>query len=525
MKPSRVHAPSNVACVTVPNFAIEVCLRNNEHLRGRPLALAESDLDSAEIVAINDRAAEAGALVDMTVTQGHVVCADLTIKLRDHEKEIEQSNTIYKKLQSLSPFVEETAPGFYFLDASGLGLLYKSDRQFAEKIIATVTPTGYPIKLGIAKNKFVARVASEVANAKSYIVISPEHEKKFLRPLPIAHTRLPKDILGTLHDLGLKTIGQLAAFPANEMIRRFGPQGAALSRLARGDDTGFFSPDSHAELLSQAVWLTSPIYRREMIIAQIEKLLSPLLDKLKKFSQGCTTIEVTLSLERGSNNDPSTQPAVPAAPVVVSVERPTLSVAMFTRQLKIALEKLTLSSPVNGIKVTIPQVDALCPEQLALDGQLALSGNNEVKIDIPGGHTVTMPVCHEAFLPEQRFSFSPPITKKRGSASPEPGPILSLPFAMGAVNGLRLLQPPREIEVISEHNRPTGIKRTTGRQRTTGPQRITEIDSVGPWELSGGWWGTRFDRLYYEIQTANRQRYLLFLDRLSARWFLQGVFD
>ncbi|MCP4685781.1 MAG: hypothetical protein GY867_10105, partial [bacterium] len=98
MKPSRIHAPSSVACVTVPNFAIEVCLRANKHLRGRPLALTESDLDSAEIVTINDKATEAGVLLDMTLTQGHVVCTDLTVKIRDHEKEIEQSNTIYKKL-------------------------------------------------------------------------------------------------------------------------------------------------------------------------------------------------------------------------------------------------------------------------------------------------------------------------------------------------------------------------------------------------------------------------------------------
>jgi len=516
--PSRLHAPSSVACVTAPNFAVEVCLRDNEHLRTRPFALAESDLDSAEIVAMNDKAAEAGVLLDMTVTQGHVVCADLTVKVRSQDKEIEQSNTIYKKLQGLSPFVEETSPGFYYLDASGLGLLYKSDRQFAEKIIATVTPTGYPIKLGLAANKFVARVASEITDKNSFIVILPGDEKKFLQPLPIAHTQLPEDFLATLHDLGLKTIGQLAAFPTNEMIRRFGPQGEALSRLARGDDTGFFEPEVSGEPLSQTVWLTAPIYRREMIIARVEELLTPLLEKLGKFSQGCTTIEVTLSLERGSKNDTSNQQAVPVQRPVV-VERPTLSTAMFTRQLKMTLEKTALPSKVNGITVTIPKVEALCPEQLALDGQLASGGKNEVKIDIPDGHTVTMSVRHEAFLPEQRFSFSPPITKKRSSASPDPVPALSFPFAIGTVGGLRLLQPPREVEIISEDNRPTGIRRTSGHQR------VTAVNSVGPWELSGGWWGRRFDRLYYEIQTAGRKRYLLYLDRLSARWFLQGVFD
>lgn len=512
MTPTRLHAPSSVACVTVPNFAVEICLRDNEHLRSRPLALAESDLDSAEIVAMNDKAAEAGVLLNMTVTQGRVVCTDLTVKVGDHEREIEQSNVIYKRLQGLSPFIEETSPGFYFLDASGLGLLHKSDRQFAEKIIATIAPTGYPIKLGIAANKFVARVASEVADQNCFIVISPENQKNFLGPLPITHTRLPENILATLHDLGLKTIGQLASFPANEMIRRFGPQGEALSRLARGDDTGFFAPEVPGEQLSQSVWLTSPIHRREMIIAQVEELLTPLLEKLGKFSQGCTIIEVTLSLEgKDTCGNFIKRP--------VAVERPTLSTAMFIRQLKMALEKTVLPSKVNGVKVTIPRVEALCPEQLALDGQLALKGENEIGSDLPDGHTVTMSVRHEAYLPEQRFSFSLPIAKKGNTASLGSNSTLPFPFALGTVGGLRLLQPPREVEIISQHNRPTGIR------RTKGAHRIIAVNSVGPWELSGGWWGHRFHRLYYEIRTADRKRYLLFLDRLSSRWFLQGVFD
>ena len=47
----------------------------------------------------------------------------------------------------------------------------------------------------------------------------------------------------------------------------------------------------------------------------------------------------------------------------------------------------------------------------------------------------------------------------------------------------------------------------------------------GPWEISGRWWGDDFDRRYFEIQTDGAERYLLFFDRGSARWYLQGIFD
>jgi hypothetical protein len=528
-----------VACVTVPNFPIKVCLQDNRQLENRPLALVDNspatELDSAEIIAVNQKAAEAGVLLNMTAAQGHIVCPDLEIKVRDLEKEIEYSNGIYKKLQSLSPFIEEACPGLYFLDAAGLDLLYRSDQEFAEKIIATVKshqissdkpiPLARTIKLGLAKNKFVARVAADIAPIDHFTIVSPGEEPQFLRPLPIEHLQLPSEILATLHDLGLKTIGQLATFPANEMIRRFGFRGAALSRLARGDDTVFFDPAIPTEPLSCNIWLTAPVSRANTIFAHVEKLLSPLLDKLGCFSQGCCMVEIKLSLEDKSEHT-----------IPITLERPTLSVDMFIRQLRAAMEKLNRtadkpSAAVTGIRVTIPAVSTLLTEQLPLETGLPTSSavNNlpSGETALANNNTITVPVRRNLFLPEQRCSFSPLTARPRPTA-PEshlPRQYFPLPYAAGKITGLRLFQPPREIEVTITNNRPVAIKQPIAAGQRRATRRPVAVNSLGPWELSGGWWSRRFDRLYWEIQTDNRQLYLIYLDRLSSRWFLQGVFD
>jgi hypothetical protein len=54
-------------------------------------------------------------------------------------------------------------------------------------------------------------------------------------------------------------------------------------------------------------------------------------------------------------------------------------------------------------------------------------------------------------------------------------------------------------------------------------QRISHIQ--GPWDLSGGWWHHEYARRYFELETANGRRCLVYHDRLIDRWYLQGMFD
>ncbi len=489
-----------VACVRVPNFQVEVCLHENRRLDNHPLAVAESNLDSAEILAVNTKAADSGLFAGLTVAQGHTVSPRLKIQVRNVDTEIEQSNDLYKKLQGLSPFVEEAETGLFYLDAAGLGFLYKDDRTFAGEIVSTLKPSGYPIMLGIAGNKFVARVAAEVITDDCFSIVSYNQEADFLKPLPIKHLRLSQEIMSRMDDLGLKTIGQLASIPANEMTRRFGSQGAALAKLARGDDTAFFDPNEPTESVSDTVWLTPPIYQQTIVIAQVEQMLAPLLEQLSRFSQGCSTIDVTLFLDDKNLHT-----------IPVSVEQPTLSVTVFTRQLQLLMERLKLSAPIEGIRVTIPQIAALRAEQLPLNDGIP-AGVAPLN-DLPDNHTITVPVAHDTFLPEQRFTFSTPLKKYKALTQDKTPMNRRCVYALGTIGGLRLFQPPRAIEVTEDHRKPI----------TVG--YINRLEVAGPWELSGGWWSERFDRLYWEVQSANCRKYLIFLDRLTSQWFVQGVFD
>jgi len=524
--------------VTLPNFSVEVCLRDYPELKGAPLALAESELDDAEIIAVNRQATDTGLLLHITAAQAHILCPDLTIKVRNTDREIEQSNAVYKKLQSLSPLVEEPRPGLYFLDASGFELLYPDDRQFAARAIQVVdscSKTPYPCRVGLGRNKFIAQIAADLSANGCFTIVPPENEKSFLHPLPIERFQtdqlcLPTEALDSLRDLGLRTIGQVAAFPANEMIRRFGPPGETLSRLARGDGTVFFTPDQPAELLAETVWFDAPLDRIDMIIKQAEHILPRLLSNLSRYSRGCSTIDIILYLdgsvgahplnptlkggppEYGLNGGPPQDSHSPRNILLpISVERPTLSVKMFLRQLCLTLEKRKPAAPVNGLTVTIPVTSSLLTEQLPLSDNLAAGGNPIA--GLPDSPTVVRLRRQDLFLPEQRFASLAPTAKLKPYPHDFQPPWSNYClYSNGTVSGLRLCRPAREIEVTVEQDRPVAIKQA-------------QIESDGPWEISGGWWSHDYARRYWEVRTAGNRRFLIYHDCLNQRWFLQGIFD
>ena len=502
MKPSKLSkaslAPSRLACILLPNFALEVCLRAESHLAGFPVVLIEGGLDAtdaAEIIAVNRIAADSGVLIGMTVAQARIVCDQVHPVVRDYDREIEQSNRIYKILQRLSPFVEEAAPGLCYLDAAGMSLLYADDHRFAERIIDDLHPVAYPVKVGMAHNKFVARIAAEISSVNTTTVVPPGGEAAFLKPLAIEQAQFPDDTVAMLRDLGLYTIGQVAAFPANELRHRFGPEGIVLSKLSRGEDTAFFAPETPTEDLADTIWLTAPLAHIGQIITHVERLLGHLLAQLANISQGCTTVIVTFSLEN------KTEQAVP-----VTVDSPTLSVQIFLRQLRTQLESTKLTAAVNGIRVVIPNAVTLVAEQLSLEGSNVTADTH----DRPTHRTVTAVVPRDMLLPEQRFVFSP-VDNHPKTVPPVADNTLCI--ALGSIGGLRLIQPPREITVRIDHrHRPILLQQH-------------ETSATGPWELSGGWWHRYFDRQYWELQTDHHQHYLVFYDRLHEKWFIQGVFD
>ena len=112
--------------------------------------------------------------------------------------------------------------------------------------------TGLTASAGVAPNKFIAKIASDLAKPDGQLVVPPEAVEAFLRPLPVRHLwGVGRVTEAALHRLGLRTIGDLGAAKPTLLARRFGAGARALVLWARGVDDRPVRPDRAAKSMGE----------------------------------------------------------------------------------------------------------------------------------------------------------------------------------------------------------------------------------------------------------------------------------
>jgi len=163
------------------------------------------------------------------------------------------SKQVFDIYRSHTPLVEPMSLDEAFLDLTGTECGQGPAAQVARCIQAEVkSATSLDVSIGIATSKVVAKVASDLHKPRGFTEVPPGQEASFLAPLPLR--RLPG--LGPsaeerLAPLGLRTIGDLAALPIEELLRRLGKLGFQLWEFAHGIDQRPVSPPGDPKSISR----------------------------------------------------------------------------------------------------------------------------------------------------------------------------------------------------------------------------------------------------------------------------------
>jgi DNA polymerase-4 len=154
------------------------------------------------------------------------------------ERYAEASARVFAIYRRFTPLVEPLSIDEAFLDVTGCGKLFGSATDVARKIREAVrAETGLTVSAGVAPNKFLAKIASDLGKPDGLVVVPPGEEQAFLDPLPVGRLwGVGKVTEEALRRRGVRTIGALRALPHGEMVRSFGAHGEHLYALARGID-------------------------------------------------------------------------------------------------------------------------------------------------------------------------------------------------------------------------------------------------------------------------------------------------
>ena len=215
-------------------FYASVEQRDDPSLRGRPVIVG-----GGVVLAASYEAKAHGVCTAMGGALARRLCPHAVIVSPRMSAYSEASKAIYRVFEDTTPLVEGLSIDEAFLDVRGLRRLSGSPAEIAVRLRRDVRDrVGLPITVGVARTKFLAKVASGVAKPDGLLVVPVEHELAFLHPLPVERVWGVGAITADrLHQLGITTVGELAQLSEGALVSILGrATGRQLHALAHNRD-------------------------------------------------------------------------------------------------------------------------------------------------------------------------------------------------------------------------------------------------------------------------------------------------
>ena len=215
-------------------FFASVEQRDDPRLRGRPVIVG-----GGVVLAASYEAKAYGIETAMGGRQARRLCPQAVVVPPRMSAYSEASKAVFAVFDDTTPLVEGLSIDEAFLDVRGLERLAGQPPEIAARLRERILDeVGLPITVGIARTKFLAKVASAVAKPNGLLVVPPDDELGFLHPLPVERLwGVGRVTAGKLHDRGLRTVGQVAALDEALLVALLGrASGRHLHALAHNRD-------------------------------------------------------------------------------------------------------------------------------------------------------------------------------------------------------------------------------------------------------------------------------------------------
>jgi DNA polymerase-4 len=215
-------------------FFAAVEQRDDPRLRGRPVLVG-----AGVVLAASYEAKAHGVRTAMSVGRARRLCPKAIVVKPRMSAYAEASRAVYRVFDDTTPLVEGLSIDEAFLDVRGLRRVSGTPPEIARRLRLEVRErVGLPITVGVARTKFLAKVASGVAKPNGLLVVPPDRELAFLHPLPVERLWGVGPVTASkLHKLGITTVGQVAQLTEATLVSLLGrASGRHLYALAHNRD-------------------------------------------------------------------------------------------------------------------------------------------------------------------------------------------------------------------------------------------------------------------------------------------------
>jgi DNA polymerase-4 len=342
--------------VDMDAFYASVEQRDRPELRGRPVIVGADPLGRGVVSAASYEARRFGVHSAMPIGRAARLCPDGAFLPVDMDKYARVSREVMAILADFTPLLEPVSIDEAFLDVTGTEGLHGDGpavaRSIKSRIAATLRLTA---SVGVAANKFVAKVASDLRKPDGLVVVAPGTEADFLAPLPVSRLwGVGRVTAEGLEAMGLQTIGQLAAVPATYLEARFGSSGPALQALAHGHDERAVEPFAPPKSMGAEETFGRDHRDAERLAATLREQAERVARELRAegYAGRCVTLKLRFAdfstLTRRHTDDP------------------TQDGLTIYRRARALLERIPLRQPVRLIGLSVSSLGPAAEGQLSL---------------------------------------------------------------------------------------------------------------------------------------------------------------
>jgi impB/mucB/samB family len=314
---------SLAACVWIPLFPLRCEEARREGLASHPTALLAPDL-SRKLWQVSPLARHTGVRAGMTVSQAIGLCPTLRLCEPDPVHYDERFARLLAALNEISPVIEPGELGLAYVGTDGLEGIFGAPEKIVEAIKCVVRGA----RVGWGKGKFVAWVAATRAKPGNAVIVSPGEVGSFLAAQPIAVLPLDPDTHRRLRQLGIRTLGALAALPEEGVTAQFGALGRRLWRLAAGHTAESVVGCIAPEPIVAALTFFTPVGERDLIERAIDQLIARALKDQRRIGWRVQALRLVAEVEGGRSwladlllKDPTADGAHIAAPLRTRLEQ------------------------------------------------------------------------------------------------------------------------------------------------------------------------------------------------------------
>lgn len=229
-----VRCEASILHADLDSFYASVEQRDDPTLQGRPVIVG-----GGVVLAASYEAKAYGVRTAMGGSQARRLCPQAVVVPPRMSAYSQASNDVFEVFRDCTPLVEPLSVDEAFLDVGGLQRVSGTPVQIAERLRIDVRQrVGLPITVGVARTKFLAKVASQEAKPDGLLLVSPDQELAFLHPLPVRRLwGVGAVTAGKLHSHGIYTVAEVAELSESTLASMLGgAMGRQLYALSRNID-------------------------------------------------------------------------------------------------------------------------------------------------------------------------------------------------------------------------------------------------------------------------------------------------